>query len=155
MRLGAVIGVSSLLLGCQSYDIVQTNVFSDDDGNVVTVDYGRSDEDHVNTFVNPATGETMEFSSKLVVDVTLPNGKDFTAWQCMNFTGGGTMYKTDNEEWMIRVNGVSSIIFQRTEKNPPRYHLVYKGTLCASPKVDYEPNSKWRTLTKDAQGIWK
>jgi len=55
------------LLGCQSYTIVQRNVFADDDGNVVSVEYGRSESDHVNTFIAPATGKEMEFKSKLMV----------------------------------------------------------------------------------------
>ena len=69
-----------LLAGCQSYDIVQTNVFADDDGNVISVDYGRSETDHVNTFRAPTNGKEMEFKSKLMVKVTLPNGDRFKAW---------------------------------------------------------------------------
>ena len=44
---------SALLLqsGCQSYEIVQRNIFADDDGNVVIVDYGRSESEHCNTFI--------------------------------------------------------------------------------------------------------
>ena len=139
--------------GCQSYDIVQSNVFSDDDGNVTRVDYGRSEKIHENSFVNPATGKEMTYRSNLVVDVRLPDGGSFTAWQCMNFTGNGTMYKTDNEKWMILVNGFSCIVYLREEKD--LYREVFRGILCDSPKVDYEPNPKWRELKKDARGRWR
>ena len=56
-----------LLQGCQSYEIVQRNIFADDDGNVVVVDYGRSESEHCNTFVSPVTGETLDFHSKLML----------------------------------------------------------------------------------------
>ena len=74
-----------LFSGCQSYRLVQRNVFADDDGHVIVVDYGRSEKEHVNTFVSPVTGKEMEFRSKLVVEVQLPDGDTFKAWQCMNF----------------------------------------------------------------------
>lgn len=144
-----------LFVGCRSYDIVQANVFSDDDGNVVRVAYGRSDKVHVNTFRNPATGKEMDFPSTLLVEVTLPDGDAFTAWQCMNFMPSGTMYKTDNEKWMILVNGFTTMIYFQTKEDPTRYLEVYRGILCDSPNVDYQPNKKWRTLKKDAGGAWR
>lgn len=143
------------LVGCQSYDIVQTNVFSDDDGNVVHIAYGRSESFHVNRFRNPATGKDMEFKSKLVVRVMLPDGESITAWQCMNFLQTGTMYKTDNEKWMVLVNGFTALVYLQLEDSPTDYREVYRGILCESPKTDYKPNDKWRKLKKDAQGNWK
>lgn len=147
--------LGALLSGCHSFDIVQSNVFSDDDGNVLVIDYGRSDKPHTNTFVSPANGETLEFKSTLVIEVTLPNGKHFIAWQCMNFLQSGTMYKTDDEEWMVHVNGFSAMLYQQTKENKTRYLEVYRGILCDSPEVDYEPNKKWRTMKKDTKGNWR
>ena len=145
------------LAGCQSYDIVQTNIFSDDGGNVVRIDYGRSDKEHVNTFRNPANGKEMEFKSRLVIQVVLPDGNDFTAWQCMNFTPSGTMYKTDDESWLVHVNGFSCAIFEHTPvpQDPGLYREVYNGILCESPKSDYKPNPKWRKMKWTANGKWK
>lgn len=143
------------LTGCKSYELVQTNIFAADDGNVVRVDYGRSDSPHTNTFINPANGKEMEFSSTLVIEVVLPDGDEITAWQCMNFMPSGTMYKTDNEKWMVLVNGFTIMIYQQTEENKTRYLEVYRGILCESPKTDYEPNPKWRNLKKNAQGKWR
>jgi hypothetical protein len=134
MRAAAFFASLALLAGCQSYDIMQTNVFSDEDGDVIVVDYGRSDKEHVNTFVSPATGKEMEFKSKLAVRVTLSDGERFTAWQCMNFLQGGTMYKTDNEKWMFHALGLSCAVFRRTEEDPTRYLEVYRGILCSSPE---------------------
>lgn len=144
-----------LLSGCRSYDIVQENVFSDDDGNVVRVSYGRSEKYHTNTFINPATGKEMEFRSLLVIEVVLPDGDTITAWQCMNFLPSGTMYKTDNEKWMVLVNGFTTMIYRQTKEDPTNYLEVYRGILCESPKIDYKPNKNWRTLKKDAGGRWK
>ena len=144
--------MGALVVGCQSYDIVQTNIFSDDDGNVVRVDYGRSSREHVNKFVNPATGKEMDFRSKLVIEVELPDGDRFTAWQCMNFLQSGTMYETDNGKWKVLANGFSTVLYYST---PEGYLEVYRGVLCESPKSEYKPNPKWRKLKKDARGRWR
>lgn len=151
----AVLGLA--LSGCQSYDIVQSNIFSNDDGYSVRVDYGRSSSDHVNVFRNPATGKDVEFKSRLVVDVCLPDGETFTAWQCMNFLRSGTMYRTDDEEWLVLVNGFTCFIYVKDPipTDPGRYREIYRGLLCESPKSEYKPNPKWRKLNKDAAGKWK
>ena len=137
-----------LLHGCQSYTIVQQNFFSDDDGNVVRVDYGRSDSDHVNTFVSPATGKEMDFKSKLMVKVELPDGDTIKAWQCMNFLSRGTMYESDGGEWKVLANGFSIVIYHRTGEPPPRDYLeVYRGVICETSDLKVEKNDKWRDIT--------
>ena len=134
--------------GCQSYDILQANVFSDEDGNIISVEYGRAEKDHVNTFLAPTNGKEMEFKTRLLVRVHLPDGSDFTAWQCMNFMRSGTMYKTDDEKWMFLANGFTCIMYL---KQPDGRHAeVYRGILCESPKSDYKEDEKWRKLKKGA-----
>ena len=136
-----------LLQGCQSYTIVQRNVFVDDDGQTVYVDYGRSESDHVNTFVSPATGAEMDFKSKLMVKVELPDGDTFKAWQCMNFLPRGTMYQSDNEEWKALANGFSFIVYRRTGEPAPRDYLeVYRGVLCDTPPVDVKKDDRWHEV---------
>ena len=143
-----------LSLGCQSYTIVQRNVFADDDGNVVSVEYGRSERNHVNTFKSPVTGEEMEFKSKLVVLAELPDGDSFKAWQCMNFLPYGTMYQTDNREWMLLANGFGCTIYRQTEENETKYLEVFRGVLCDIEKdVKAVKNEKWKEVTKD--GFYK
>jgi len=154
-RLAAAALVSALALsGCQSYDIRQANTFSDEDGRIVRVEYGRSEKDHVNTFVSPVTGKEMEFKSKLVVRVTMHDGERFTAWQCMNFLRSGTMYRTDNEEWMILANGFSTIVYRREEEGP-QYREVYRGVICDTDEMKKEKDERWRNLKKDSRGQWK
>ena len=145
------------MAGCQSYDIVQSNIFANDDGDAVRIDYGRSGSDHVNTFVNPATGEEMDFKSRLVVKVRLPDGESFTAWQCMNFLASGTMYRTDDEDWLVLVNGFTCMVYAAdpVPEDPGRYREVYRGILCESPKSEFKPNPKWRKLTKGSDGKWR
>jgi len=148
IRRSSFILLAALLLqGCQSYTIVQRNVFADDDGNVVTVDYGRSESDHVNTFVSPATGKELEFKSKLMVKVRLPDGDTIKAWQCMNFTSRGTMYESDDREWKILANGFSLLVYRQTKENPSRYREVYRGVLCDSPEMEVEKDDRWRDIT--------
>ena len=133
--------------GCQSYEVVQRNVFSDEDGNLVTVDYGRSERDHVNTVVAPLTGKEMEFKSKLVVRVELPDGDTFTAWQCMNFLRRGTMYRTDNEKWMLLANGFSCVVYLREDGDSGDYREVYRGVLCDTPDIGKgKKDSRWKTV---------
>ena len=136
--------------GCQSYDILQKNVFVDEDGNVVTVEYGRSESDHVSRFVAPATGKEMEFRSRLVVRAELPDGTRFTAWQCMNFLARGTMYKTGNERWMLLAEGFSCVVYRRTEEDPARYLEVYRGVLCDTPgEAKAKKDDRWKVLPAD------
>lgn len=137
-----------LLAGCQSYKIVQRNVFVDEDGNRVQVDYGRSERDHENTFVSPVTGKEMTFRSKLMVKVELPDGDTVKAWQCMNFLPRGTMYETDDRRWKVLANGFSTVIYRRTDEQPPRYLEVYRGVICESPEMAVEKNDKWRDVTR-------
>ena len=141
-----------LLSGCQSYTIVQRNVFADDHGNLVAVDYGRSESEHTNTFISPATGEEMEFKSKLMVKAVLPDGDSFKAWQCMNFLPYGTMYRTDNEKWMLLANGFSCTVYHRDEEDETRYREVYRGVLCDIDKdVKVERNDKWKNVLKSGR----
>ncbi|MBR2839313.1 MAG: hypothetical protein IKE55_11045 [Kiritimatiellae bacterium] len=136
--------------GCQSYDVVQKNVFVDEDGNVVVVEYGRSSSDHVNKFVAPTTGREMEFRSKLVVRAELPDGTGFTAWQCMNFLARGTMYKTDNEKWMLLADGFSCAVYRRTDEDKTRYMEVYRGVLCDTPgERKAKKDERWKTVPSD------
>ena len=135
-----------LLLGCNSYRVVQKNVFSDEDGYLVSIDYGVADKDHVNTFVAPMTGEELEFKSKLLILAELPDGETFKAWQCMNFQPHGTMYQTDNEKWKVLVNGFSCIVYAQDKGNERRYNTVYRGVLCDTPKIDVKKDDRWKTL---------
>ena len=139
------LALAMLMAGCQSYTIVQRNVFVDDRGNAVAVEYGRSESEHVNTFRSPVTGKEMEFRSKLVVLAELPDGDSFKAWQCMNFLPYGTMYKTDNERWMLLANGFSCTIYRQSESDETQYREVYRGVLCDIDKdVRVERDEKWK-----------
>ena len=134
------------LAGCNSYRIVQKNVFSDEDGYLVSIDYGIADKDHVNTFVSPMTGEEMKFKSKLLIFAELPDGETFKAWQCMNFQPRGTMYQTDNEEWKVLVNGFTCIVYAQDATDERRYNTVYRGVLCDTPKIEVKKDDRWKTV---------
>ena len=64
-RAFALLAVVSVL-GCQSYEIRQTCIFSDDAGRVVSVDYCKAQKPHTSTFINPATGKEVDFKSIIV-----------------------------------------------------------------------------------------
>ena len=166
--------ILSVFSGCYSYRIVQNNVFSDEDGNLVQISYGKADKDHVNTFISPSNNKKMEFKSKLMVKVIVPEIKrvykdrsvdgmkierrierlckadSFIAWQCMNNLPVGTMYKTDDERWIVYVNGFTSALYLQTEEDDTRYLEVYKGVLCDTPgeSRNIKMNDKTRTLPR-------
>ena len=135
----------AFLAGCNSYRIVQKNVFSDEAGNLVSIRYGVAEKDHVNTFVAPMTGKEMEFKSKLVVLAEIP-GDDFKAWQCMNFESRGTMYQTDDRAWKVLLNGFSCILFQRRPGERDEYVPVFRGVLCDTPDIDVKKDDRWKTI---------
>ena len=142
------------LAGCQSYAIVQRNVFSDDGGNIVSVEYGRSERDHVNTFKSPVNGKEMEFKSKLVVLAELPDGESFKAWQCMNFLPSGTMYRSDNSRWMLHANGFGCTIYRQTEEDETKYLEVYRGVLCDIDKgVKAVRDKRWKEVSNPGQTL--
>ena len=136
LRFGCLAALAALALaGCRGFEIEQLNVFSDEDGHLVKVAYGRSQKEHVNYFIAPATEKKMEFRSKLVVRVKLPDEHVITAWQCMNFQRNGTMYRTDDEVWMVLVDGFSCTLYCRTKADKTQYLEVYRGVLCDSPDI--------------------
>ena len=139
--------------GCRGFDIAQTCIFADEDGNVVTVGYGSAEKPHTNTYVNPFTKQEMEFKSTLAVEVELPDGDSFVAWRCMNFERSGTMYRTDNGRWMFHANGFTSSIYERRPDGG--YNQVFNGVLCEAPKSDHSGDDKWRKMKKDAKGKWR
>ena len=151
----APVAAALLFAGCQSYAIVQRNMFADDRGNLVVVDYGRSESDHVNTYKSPVNGEELEFKSKLMVRAELPDGDSFKAWQCMNFLPYGTMYRSDNERWMLHANGFTCVIYRQTEEDETRYLEVYRGVLCDIDKdVRVKKDDRWKDVT-NAAGAYK
>jgi len=153
------------LTGCNSYQITQTNTFANDDGMIVRVDYGQAKKDHVNTFVSPANGRKLDFKSKLVVEVTLPDwpddanypgkkegekppfdGESFTAWQCMNFGGNGTMYKTDDDEWYFLASGFTCKVARKDGRFGSGYRDVFGGVLCNTPVEAPKKDGRWRKV---------
>lgn len=136
----------ALLAGCQSYRIVQKNVFSDEDGNLLAVRYGIAEKDHENTFVAPMTGKEMSFKSKLLVLADLPDGSAVKAWQCMNLQSRGTAYQTDDREWKLLLNGFTCILFRQAADAPGGYAPVYRGVLCESPDIGVRKDDRWKTV---------
>ena len=132
-----IVGMSAaLLVGCSSFHQTQIVKFVDDDGRVVDVVYGYGDEDHVTKWVSPVNGKTIELKSKLRVKVKMEDGPSFKAFQCMNTLGSGTMYKTDNDRWMVLANGFSCTIYRQTEEDETKYAEVFRGVLCQTPEKE-------------------
>jgi len=127
----------ALFAGCTSFSPQQLSMFTDSDGNIVAVEYGRSKSDHKSNFTAP-NGKVVEMKSKLGVRVTLPDGERFLAWECMNVLPSGTMYRSDNEKWMYHANGISCRVFEKAQNanGEDDYLEVFEGIICEGPKKD-------------------
>lgn len=127
----------ALFAGCTSFSPQQSSMFTDSDGNIVAVEYGRSKSDHKSNFTAP-NGKVVEMKSKLGVRVTLPDGERFLAWECMNVLPSGTMYRSDNEKWMYHANGISCRVFEKAQNanGEDDYLEVFEGIICEGPKKD-------------------
>lgn len=128
MRILAFAALMTALAGCNSFKVMQTNSFIDEDGNLITVKYGQLAKDHKTQFVSPVNGKTLDMSSKLAVDVTLPDGGTFMGYQCMNMLRTGTMYKSSNAKWLFHANGTSCSVYLINEQGDD-YLLVFNGIL--------------------------
>ncbi|MBQ4471146.1 MAG: hypothetical protein II946_02350 [Kiritimatiellae bacterium] len=122
-----------VLAGCVSFHETQMVQFVDDDGRFLSVVYGYGDEDHATKWTSPVNGNVVELKSKLRVKVRMEGGPSFTAYQCMNTLGSGTMYKTDNGRWMFLANGFTCAMFEWDSRQQD-YRYVFEGVLCQTPK---------------------
>ncbi len=120
--------------GCVSFTPQQTSLFTDEDGNLVSVEYGRSKSDHESKFTSP-NGKVLTMKSKLGVRVTLPDGDDFMGWECMNPLRSGTMYRSNNEKWMYHANGISCTVFKKAlnPQGKEDYLVVFLKTVQEIP----------------------
>ncbi len=116
-----------LFAGCVSYETKQTVRFIDNDGRFLSVDYQRGDGDHVSTY--KLDGTEHEFKSNLRVIVELPDGTSFKAYQCLNVLRSGTLYRSDDEEWMFHANGVLVSAYRQLPDKSD-YQLVFQGVMC-------------------------
>ena len=140
LALSLVAAMLVLLVGCTSFRPQQACMFTDANGNIVTVEYGNSKKDHVSKFTAP-NGKVLDMKTKLGVRVTLPAGDDFLAWECMNTLSVGTMYRTDNQKWLYHANGISCRVFKKA-LNPSTgqddYLEIFEGVICEGPGDDRE-----------------
>ena len=126
-----------LLAGCTTFKPTQSSMFTDEEGNVIVVDYGRDRKDHESTYTAP-NGKVMTMKSKLKVRVTLPDGTDFLAWECMNEMPTGTMYRSNNRKFMFHANGISCRVFEKAvnPQGQEDYLLIFEGLICEGPKKE-------------------
>ena len=131
--------MAAAIAGCASFTPMQTSLFTDEEGNLITVEYGNTKNPRESKFTAP-NGKVMTMKSRLAVDVTLPDGTDFFAWECMNTLPSGTMYRSGNEKWMFHANGITCEVFEKTvnPQGQDDYLLVFEGIICEGPKKGSE-----------------
>ena len=119
-----------LLAGCESFYLSQSDMFVDEDGAVIAVEYGKIDRDHVSTFIAP-NGKELEFKSRFSVRVVMPDGASFQAYQCFNELLSGALYRSDNGRWTYHANGSSCTVYEQIEEK--LYKPVFSGVVCRGP----------------------
>ena len=141
MKIKTAIFASALAIlasGCNTFRASQDNLFLDEEGNVLTVTYGRLDKKHKSVFKSPVPGDGREFEteSNLAVKVTLPgpNGKNLKLYECINLLPTGTMYMTDDTEWLYLANGFSCTVYKKNQDGSD-YDTWYQGILCERPSA--------------------
>ena len=138
LALSLVAAMLVMFAGCVSFKPQQACMFTDSEGDIVAVEYGRTKREHKSNFVAPS-GKVMESKSSRAVRVTLPDGESFLAWECMNSLPSGTMYRSGDENWMYHANGISCRVFHKAV-NPGTgqddYLVVFEGIVCQGPKDD-------------------
>ena len=124
---------SSLFLfaGCTSFHLSQTNRFINEDGAIITVDYGTGSSDYVTKFRSPMNGNELEFKSKLRVRVTMPDGESFYAFECFNELKTGTLYRSGDEDWSYHAKGIVCTVYNKNDQG--FYAPVFEGVMCQSP----------------------
>lgn len=118
------------LCGCNTVTVSQTNVFQDEDGFSLRVEYGSLKRAHTTHFVSP-NGRQQDFESHLTVSVELPDGTDFRGYQCLNPLPQGTMYESGNREYLYYAGGFSCRVYQRGENG--EYYTIFEGQLARIP----------------------
>ena len=126
----------ALVAGCTTFEKRQSDVFADEEGNVIGVDYGVGSKDHIFMVPSPGNGKLVEYKSNLMVKVTLPDGNRITGYRTLNTFPVGTMYMTENEDWIYLANGFSCRIYMRVELSDGSrdYMLVFEGNLSSAPR---------------------
>ena len=132
-RFGCLAVLLSLLCGCTSFNLKQTVRFINEDGEIIVVDYGDGDSEYVTKFTVPKTGKQMEFKSKNRVFLTMPDGRDFFAFECVNELRTGTMYQSADEDWYYHANGFVCTVYRRVGETRD-YAPVFTGVVCQTPE---------------------
>lgn len=135
VQIFSAVAVAVALAGCVSFTPMQTSLFTDEEGNLTTVEYGSTKKPRESKFTAPS-GKVLTMKSRLAVNVTLPDGTEFFAWECMNTLPSGTMYRSSNEKWMFHANGITCEVFEKAvnPKGEDDYLLVFEGIICEGPK---------------------
>ena len=137
MRFLAILFAATCLLsGCATWTFVpqRTSNFINEYGEVITVDYGIDEKEHVSKFITP-TGSQMDFKTKLKIRVTLTDGTRFVAYRVMS--PGGLLYKTDDDEWeYYEEMGTNCIVAENDGMG--RYDVRFRGILCRSKMSEAE-----------------
>ncbi len=123
--------LAAVLAGCVSFTTNQSFLFTDEDGNLIRVDYGSSKRAHTSNFTAP-NGKVFASSTSTGVRVTLPDGERFVAWNCLNPLTQGAMYRSDDEEWMYLANGATCTVFQKAvnPEGKDDYLIIFEGIVC-------------------------
>ena len=119
---------TSILAGCASFEVRQKNAYIDDEGNMAIVEFGTRSKDHVFMIPSPGNGKMVEYSSNMMVRITLPDKEKILAYRTLNSYPVGTMYMTDDKEYIFLTKGFACQIGALLQDGSD-YLLVFEGNL--------------------------
>ena len=120
-----------LAAGCTSFRPTQTDAFIDDDGNIMTVEYGNASKPYTYKMVSPMNGAEIECKDTKMVRVRLPSKETIMCRICQNTSPKGTMYSTSDSKWKYLTVGLACRLYLRYPAEND-YLLVYEGNVCPS-----------------------
>lgn len=116
--------------GCTTFEPLRESQFVDENRRYILVEYAKG-EIRETEFTTP-TGVRLPFKSALQVRVTLPDGKQFIAYQNMSLVGN--LYFTEDRKWEYFEEGTGCILAELAADGDG-YLPRFQGVLCRNGSV--------------------
>ena len=131
----AVFAAAALVAGCATFKPTMKELFVDDKGNVMTVEYGDRSRKYEYEMVSPMNGVVVKSTATKMVRVTTPEPENevLDFYLCQNVSPKGTMYSTRNEKWKFLTIGTASQLYLWSPDEND-YLLVFEGELFVVPQ---------------------
>jgi len=127
-RLFVLAAAIAVLQGCATFRRAHADAFVDDNGRVLTVEFGTRSRPYTYHIVSPMNGNKLECRDDKMVKIALPGGERYTCYICQNSIPKGTMYSTEDGDIKFLTIGLESRVYRNVpERND--YIEIFAGRL--------------------------